>query len=61
MAIFTNYTKADVSDDLEQYTESNRKEIQNVIDKINNIQNNYIFNWEYDVQRKKFVMPDESN
>jgi len=61
LAIFTNSTKADVSESLEQYIENNKKEIQNVIDKINNIQNNYIFNWEYDVQRKKFIMPDESN
>ena len=61
LAIFTNYTKADASDNFEQFTESNKKEIQNVIDKINNIKNNNKFNWEYDVQKKKFIMPDESN
>jgi len=59
-AIFSNYTKTDSSKYLDKYIENNKKEIQNVIDKINNFQNNNIFNWDYDVQKGKFILPDES-
>jgi hypothetical protein len=60
LVIFSNYTKADASDIFQEYTENNKNEIQNVIDKINNFPNNNNFNWEYDIQKKKFIMPDES-
>lgn len=61
MAIFSNYTKSDASEFYQEYIETNKREIQNVIDKINNFQNDINFNWEYDVQNRKFIMPDESN
>lgn len=60
LAIFSNYTKSDASFYLEKYLDNSKREIQNYIDKINNIKNNYIFNWEYDAQKKQFTLPDES-
>lgn len=61
IAIFGNYTKADVTKDLNGYIDNNNKEIQYVIDKINNFQTNNIIDWEFDSAKQKFTLPDESN
>lgn len=60
ITIFSNFTKSDGNLIFRSYIENNKQELQNVIDKINNLQNNNIFTWEYDVQKKKFIIPDES-
>jgi len=62
IAIFGNYTnnKSDVTKDLDKYLENNHKDIQSVIDKINNFQTNNIVDWDFDTTRQKFTLPDES-
>ena len=57
--IFSNFTKTDGNEILNDYLVNNH-ELQILIDKLNNFQNNNINNWEFDIQKKKFILPDES-
>ena len=61
IAIFGNYTKTDVTKDLNGYLENTDKDIQFLIDKINNFQTNNIVDWDFDTTKQKFTLPDESN
>ena len=61
IAIFSNFTKLNGEVILNEYVENNKgKDIQSMIDNINQIKNKHLTRWEYDTQKGKFVLPDDS-
>lgn len=60
--VFNNYTKADGETIYKNYIQNNyRKDINSVLDNLNNIKNSNTDTWDYDLIKGKFILPDESN
>lgn len=61
IAIFSNFTKLNGEVLLNEYIENmNGKDLQSIIDNINQIKNKYVTRWEFDTQKGKFILPDDS-
>lgn len=61
IAIFSNFTKLNGEILYEEYVDNNiKKNLQNIIDNINEIKIKHLTKWEYDSSKRKFVLPDDS-
>ena len=62
IALFSNFTQMNGEILYHQYmNERHNKDIQNLIDKLNNFQSNNNEKWYYDTLSNKFSLPDDSN
>ena len=61
IAIFSNFTKLNGEILYEEYVDKNiKKDLQNIIDNINQRKTKHLTKWEYESSKRKFILPDDS-
>lgn len=61
IAIFSNFTRLNGEVLFEEYIRDNReKDLQAIIDNINNIKTKHVTKWEFESSKGKFILPDDS-
>ena len=61
IAVFSNFTQVNGEILYDQYIhDRHNKDIQNLIDHLNNFQSNNYDKWTYDTISNKFILPEES-
>ena len=61
IAVLSNFTRLNGEEIYEEYLEKQyQKDIQTVIDHMNNIKIKHVNNWDYDSVQGKFILPDDS-
>ncbi len=59
VAVFSNFTRLNGDLLYDQYV-SKQRDMQSLMDDINNIKIRNLDKWEYDAAKRKFVLPDDS-